>query len=178
MYASVTAALREARITAYIQVLRVLQDQPSPLPEQVPVEDGGGDRLAPFDVVRRIGEDDVELFGAAFQVKKRIGFYRMDIRKTETFGRVADILVVHGVDFDRDDGSRSARGEFVADRTGSRKKIQYVESFDLQAAVQYVEKVLLGEIGGRPRAQVLGRLDNPAPVDAANDSHGSDGSDG
>ena len=147
----------------------MLEDQPPARFEQPFLPNEFGDRFTSLDVIRRIGEDDIELFGTAFQVEKGVRLYRINLGKPERLGRTADVVIMYRVNFDRNDAPCPARCEFVTDGPRSREKVEDIYPFDLPMAGNYVEQVLLGEVRRGTGAQILRRLDDPDPVTSAND---------
>ena len=102
----------------------MLEDQPPARFEQPFLPNEFGDRFTSLDVIRRIGEDDIELFGTAFQVEKGVRLYRINLGKPEGFGRTADVVIMYRVNFDRNDAPCPARCEFVTDGPRSREKVE------------------------------------------------------
>ena len=68
MDASIVPALDEMWFFAQIQVFGMFEYQPSFRFQQITFEYGIGDRFATGNVIWRVGEDDVELFGTTFQI--------------------------------------------------------------------------------------------------------------
>lgn len=124
----------------------MLEDQPPARFKQPFLPNEFGDRFTSLDVIRRIGEDDIELFGTAFQVEKGVRLYRINLGKPEGFGRTADVVIMYRVNFDRNDAPRPARCEFVTDGSRSREKVEDIYPFDLPMAGNYVEQVFLREV--------------------------------
>ena len=100
---------------AHVEVLRMLQNQPSAGPQKPAAENGPGNRVAARDIIRRVGKDQVELLGTAFQIEKGIGLDRVNPVETEIPGSTPDEVVMHRIDFDRNDRSGPPRGKLVAD---------------------------------------------------------------
>ena len=117
-----------------VLTLGVLEDQNAILTQQLALEDKVDDLLATFKVVRSIGEDHIELLGATLKVEEDVGLDGVEITKTKALSRLADEVVVHGVDLNRCDGLDSARGELVADGAGAREEIIFRISFCAVAA--------------------------------------------
>ena len=149
----------------------MFEDQDAARTEQSAFQDQLHDLLAALQVVGGVGEDHVELLGAAFQVEENVGLDRVEVFDPQQCGRPADEIVMHGVDLDRRDAPCAARGEFVADRPRAGKEVEHVALLEIEQVAQYVEEVLLGEVGRGPRTQVFGRVDRPAPVFSADYSH-------
>ena len=83
----------------------MLQNQPSTGLQKPAAENGLGNRVATDDVVGRVGKYQVELLGTAFQIEKGIGLDGMNPVETEIPGSSPDEVVMHRVDFDRNDRS-------------------------------------------------------------------------
>lgn len=149
----------------------MFEDQQTAFAQQPVVQHQPDDFPAAFQIVRGVGEDDVELFRAAFQVEKGIGLDRIDRFASQLPRRLPDEVVVHGVDFDCRDAASAARSEFVADRSRAREEVEYVALFEIDQIGQDVEKVLLGEVRRGTCPQILRRVDRPALVSAADYSH-------
>lgn len=149
----------------------MLEDQDAILTQQLTLEDKVDDLLAALKVVGGVGEDQIELLGATLQIEEYVGFDGVEIAKAEALSRLADEIVVHGVDLDRGDGLHTARGELVADGAGAREEIEYFQLLEIEHIAQHVEKVFLGKVGGGACAKILGRVDDSSSVCAADDSH-------
>ena len=153
----------------------MLQNQPSAGLQKPAAENGLGNRIATDDVVGRVGKYQVELLGTAFQIEKGIGLDGMNPVETEIPGSSPDEVVMHRVDFDRNDRSGPPRGKLVADRAGPGKQVEHVGAFDVAVALDHIEQIFLGEVGRRTGPQIFRRLYDPAAKDAANDSHNTFG---
>ena len=154
-----------------IFVARMFEDEDTARPQNFAVEHHPDDLLARRQIVGRIRENQVELFGAAFQVEKNVRFDGVEVFDSELPGGPADEIVVYGIDLDRGYAASSARCEFVTDGTRAGEEVQHVALLEIQQIAEDVEEVLLGEIGRRPRPQVAGRVDGPALVFSAYYSH-------
>ena len=86
-------------------------------------------------------------------------------------GRLPDEAVMDGVDLHGRDAPDAPRGEFIADRPGAGEEVKHVAGSVIHEVRQDVEQVFLGEVGRRPRSEVAGRIDRPAAVFAAYDTH-------
>ena len=117
----------------------------------------------------------VELLGTAFQIEKGIGLDRVNPVETEIPGSTPDEVVMHRIDFDRNDRSGPPRGKLVADRAGPGKQVEHVGTLDVAMALDHIEQIFLGEVGRRTGPQIFRRLYDPAAKDAANDSHNTFG---
>ena len=133
----------------------MFEDQQTAFAQQPVVQHQPDDFPAAFQIVRGVGEDDVELFRAAFQVEKGVRLYRINLGKPEGFGRTADVVIMYRVNFDRNDAPCPARCEFVTDGPRSREKVEDIYPFDLPMAGNYVEQVFLREVRRGTGAQIL-----------------------
>ena len=62
--------------------------------------------------------------------------------------------------------------QFDTDTARACKQVKCSYSFfEINIIIKYIEQILLGEIGRRPRPQVAGRVDGPALVFSAYYSH-------
>ena len=115
MHATIIACLHKTGMGAEIFFPRLLENQQSILPKQGTPENKIDDRFRPFQVIRRIRKDQIELFVSAFQLEKYIGFHRMDRLKIQRIGHGPDKIVMHCIDFHRNYAGRPARGKFITD---------------------------------------------------------------
>ena len=142
----------------------MLKDQGAILAQQLTLEYEVDDLLAAFKVVRSIGEDHIELLGATLKVEEDVGLDRVEVTKTKALSRLADEVVVHGIDLNRGDGLHSARGELVADGAGAREEIEHLQLLEVEHIAQHVEKVLLSKVGCGACAKILRRVDDSSSV--------------
>lgn len=134
MNAAVDALLDKLRMYAEIEAVRMFEDQQTLLAQDPALEHQRDDLFALGQIVGCIGKDDVEVpFGAAFEVKEGVGLHGMKLLHAECAGGRADEVVVHGVDFDRDDAAGPPRTEFIADGPRARKEVQYIALFEIHA---------------------------------------------
>ncbi len=149
----------------------VLEDEQTVFAEQSAPEDRIDDSLAALQIVGRIRKNHVELLPAAFHIEKGVGLDRVEIFDAQPGGRLPDEIPVHRIDFHRRDAPGAARGELVADRPRTCEQVEHVALLEIDQIAQHVEQVFLGEIRRGARPQVAGRVDGPALVFSAYDSH-------
>ena len=149
----------------------MFEDEYSLRAQQSAAEHLFDDPFAALQIVGSVGKNDVELLGATLQIEKNIRLDRIEAFDAELGGRLPDEIVVHRIDLHRCDAPGAAGCEFVADRSRAGKKVEYVAFLEIHQVVQHVEQILFGEIRCWTRPQVAGRVDGPALVFAAYDSH-------
>ena len=133
-----------------IFVARMFEDEDTARPQNFAVEHHPDDLLARRQIVGRIRENQVELFGAAFQVEKNVRFDGVEVFDSELPGGPADEIVVYGIDLDRGYAASSARCEFVTDGTRAGEEVQHVGPFVIDEVVQHVEQVFFRKIRRGP----------------------------
>lgn len=154
-----------------IEFFSVFVDQEPLLAQDGAVEDEVDDLRCPLQIVRCVRKDDVELLGSIAHIEESVGLDRIEVIDGQGCGRLPDEAVMDGVDLHGRDAPDAPRGEFIADRPGAGEEVKHVAGSVIHEVRQDVEQVFLGEVGRRPRPEVAGRIDRPAAVFAAYDTH-------
>lgn len=140
--------------------------------QQVVVENGPGNFRNVFQLIGRVGEDDVELASLEFLAGgENIVFEDSDVLETDFSGSPFYEAVMVVIQFYGGYLFRSAGGEFVADASRAGEQIQHRGIFDIDVVVQYVEDIFLGEISRGSRREIFVGENLPSPVGAADYSH-------
>ena len=172
MQLSVTAVVVEFRMSREIVLAGMLHHQPTVGQQQVVLEHVVNDLLDVRQVVRRVGEDDVELLAARGSVGESIlPDDRHLVIVLQLVDGFLDEFGARQVLVDRDHGERPSGGELVGDVAGAGKKVEHTHVVEVEIVVQDVEKALLAHVHRRSHGKVAGRHDMAAAVFSADDSH-------
>ena len=172
MQLSVATMVVKLRMTGKIVLPGMFHHQPAVGQQQVVLEHVVDDLLDVRQVVRRVGEDDVELLPARGGVGEGVlPDHRHLVVVVQLVDGLLDELGAQRALIDRHHGNRLAGSKLVGDVAGARKKIEYPHIIEVEIVVQDVEKALLAHVHGRAHGQVGGRDNVPAPVFSTDDSH-------
>ena len=151
VHAAIGAMFHEAGVGREILRLSVLQHKEALGTQKIVGEDYVRQLLQLLQHIRRVGKNKVELLATAFQEAKHIGSQRFGCLVVQLIDKGADETVVQGVFLHRDHPSATAAQQFERDAPGTRKEVErHGLLFKVEIATQYIEKVLLGKVGGRP----------------------------
>ena len=151
-----------------IFLLRVLKDKNSPFAQDFALHHKRNDLFATLQIVGSIRKNKVKLLRTALQIEKSVCLDGVERANTQLAGRLANEIMVHGVDLDRGDRFGATRTKLIADRAGTSKKVQHVALLDVDEVLQHIEEILLGKVGRRTCSEVLGRVDG-APLECSAD---------
>ena len=84
-----------------IGIFRMLEDQQSLLPQQIPIQYEANDLFAAFQIIRGIRKDHIKLFGATLQIEKNVGLDRIEVFDTQLHGRLTDKIIMYRIDLHR-----------------------------------------------------------------------------
>ena len=171
LYTAVASRLPEFGSLFEIHLLGVLEDEDAALAEHIALEYQINDLFAVGQVVGSIGEDDVELLGAAFQIEEHVGLHGVEVLYAEQLACLTDEVVVYGVDFHRGHTACTARSKLIADGTCSCKEVDHIALLEVHQIAQHVEEILFRKIGRGACPQILGRVDGSSLVYTTYYSH-------
>ena len=149
----------------------MLENENSLLAQDIARQNEADNLLGTLQIVGRIGKNDIETLWTVLQIEKSVRLDRVDVRGSEVASRTANEVVVDGVDFDRGNAARTARGEFVANRACAGEEVEDIGLFVIDYVAQYVKQILLGEVRSRTCAEIAGRIDGATAICATYDSH-------
>ena len=162
----------EFRMLREVAFARMLHHQPAVGEQQVVLEHVVNDFLGVGQVVRRIGENDVELLPTRCRIGEGV---LPDDRHLVVVLQLVDGLLdelgaqrtlVHGQDRNSAPG-----GELVGDVAGAGEKVEHPHAIQVEVVVQDVEEAFFAHVHGGTHRQVGGRDDVPAPVLSTDNSH-------
>ena len=149
----------------------MLENENSLLAQNIARQNEADNLLGTLQIVGCIGKNDIETLWAVLQIEKSVCLDRVDVRCPEVASCTANEVVVDGVDFDRRNAARTARGELVANRACAGKEVENVRLLVIDNVAQYVEQIFLGKVRSRACAEVAGRIDGATAICAAYYSH-------
>lgn len=123
--------------------------------------------------IRGIGEDKVELLLAAGKVFEYVRTNREATVRFHCLHYFLDESMVLPVFFYRYHPAASPAYQFDADTARTGEEVEGGEAFFLkiQVALQHVEKVFLGKVGGGACLKVVGNVEPATFIDSADYSH-------
>lgn len=108
MHASVITGIVKPRMAREILLLGMLEDKYAILFQHVAPQYHIHHLLAPLQIIRRVGEYHVEPFGTTLKIEEYVRLHRVHRIETIRSRRRTDEVMMHGVDLDRGDRSRTA----------------------------------------------------------------------
>ena len=125
-------------------------------------KDHFGQSFDTLQLVRRIGKDDVEGTGLGLEVSEDIFFNRGEVVYVQLIHHLADKTEVLAGFFHSRYMATTPGYQFKGYVACSGKEIQGRKAVEIQLVFQYVEKVFLGKVGGRPCLDIFRRMEDPA----------------
>ena len=143
-------------------LVAVLQDEIAPGVQDVLRKDLVRKRLQPLKGIRRIGENDIELFPADRQEIEDVVPDHRHVGEAEARSFSLDEGRVAPLHLDAIHPRSAAGSEFEGYGPSAAEKIQHLEVLELILVVEDIEESLLGEVGGRPGFVAHRRIDDLA----------------
>ena len=137
------------------------------------LENQVGNRRKRFQLIGRIGENQVELPLRGLDEAKNVLPDDDVTLGLEFLGTIFDKLNVLGIHLDAHDWIAAPRQHFKRDATRARKKVERTGSLEINVSVEHVEKVFLRKIGRRTRLERARNVEMPTLVDSSDDAHNS-----
>jgi len=139
--------------------------------EQILFENDPRKRIDSRQIVRRIGEDEIELFAAGRQKGKHVCPERKQLLCTQRLFCLADKTPVKVVLFHTDHPRATSGYKLQRDTSRTGEKIECDSLFPVYPVVEDIEKPLLREICRRSRFQAGWYLYSPGFVFSADYTH-------
>ena len=144
---------------AEIVVFAVFDYNDSARSEHLRAKDFDGDRGEIGHVVGWVGEDDVELLGAAVDKLQGVAFDEGEVVDIELSGNFFnEIILCHSL-FYGGDISASARQKLESDGACAGKEVKSLQSFEVNHIFEHVEDILTREVGCRARGYVCRHIE-------------------
>ena len=171
MYATVVAFFYKMGMVHKGVFVSVFQDE---IPFRM--QDVGGENkvrkvFQPFQGVRRVGKDDIELFPADGKEIEDIVPHHGHVPEAQPVGLRLDERGVFAGHLHTINPGSAPGGEFEGDGTGAPEKVQDLEVLELVFVVEDIEKALLGEVRGGTRLVARRRQDDFPLAFSPDDSH-------
>ena len=154
-----------------MSVFRVLKYQKSIFAEQIPLQNKVDNSLATLQIVGCVRKYHIKLLATALQIQKYIGVGGVEVGKSQLLGGFANEGIVHGVYLHTRHTLRAPRTELIANRARARKEVEHINILEINKVAEYIEEVLLGEIGCGASPQVAWGNDGPTPIFTTDNSH-------
>lgn len=144
------------RMLREVVVLAMFEDEDAVSLQQPFLEDDIGDGRQLLECVGWVGKDEVVLLSTGLQEAEDITTENAGIVRTvplELQQTLLDEAVMVAVEFDADNTGTATREQFECDAACTCKEVEGLCTFEIDILHQYVEDVLLGKVGGRPRLE-------------------------
>ena len=173
VYFAIDSLLGELGQVAEVVGAGVLDDDECAGLHHVAVEDELRELWQLWQVVGRVGEDEIKLARAGGYELEHVALHLNQVLLVEQGLDLADEIVLRGGLLHAGDAGAAAREEFEADSTSAREQVEGGHSVEIHEVVEHVEEVLARHVGSGARGDVGGHVETPSPIFSADDSHDS-----
>lgn len=115
-----------------------------------------------FKCIGRIGKDEIKLLSARFEVTEHIGTNHRPVFFTYLLQTLADKGGMITIGFYADHLTATTREQLQRDAARACKQVERRQAFEIDIAVEHVEDVFFGKIGGRTRFERAWNIKMPS----------------
>lgn len=163
----------DIRMLRKIVVFSVFENENPIGTQQVMLENQVGNRRKRFQLIGRIGKNQVELPLRGFDEAKNVLSDDDVTLGLELLGAIFDELHVLRIHFYAHDWVAASRQHFKRDAARARKEVERTGTLEINVSVEHVEEVFLRKIGRRTRLERARNVEMPTLVDSSDDAHNS-----
>ena len=124
-----------------------------------------------FKRIGRIGKDEIKLLSARFEETEHIATNHRHMVVAKLLQTLADESSMVAVGFYADHLTTSSGEQFERDAARTGKKVERRQSLEIEIAIQHIEDVFFGKIGGRTRFERAWNIKMPSLVFSCNNPH-------
>ena len=169
--AAVAAVIQEPWVVGEVVVLAMLENEDAILVQEVSIQDQVGNLRQFLQSVRRVGKDEVELLVATLQKTEHVATNQDIPVFVQLLEALADEVGVVTVGLHADHLLAATGNQFERDAARACEEVEGRGILEVDVALQHIEDVLFGEIGGGARLECAGNVEMAALVLSCYDSH-------
>lgn len=122
-------------------------------------------------IVGRIGKNDVESAGGAFEIAEHVAAHEVEIVRAKLFRHFLNESLLCRRLFDSRGGAAVAAEKLESDRARTGEEVERVGAFDIGYVLDDIEYILAGEIGSRASGDICRHVETPTAIFTSYYSH-------
>ncbi len=163
--------LEESGLLGEVVVFAVLEDKDAVGLQQVVAEDEAREGCEVLEGVGRVGEDEVELLMTFLQETEHVATDEDVVCRADLLHALGDEGGVVAISLHTDDGCTAAGEHLKRDAAGTGEEVEGGGVVEVDIAIEDIEDVLLGEVGGRTCLESSWYVEVPTFILSGYDSH-------